>query len=379
MVIEGVYCDICQKMFKYPSALTKHFHPELELDGVPINFWSLSCRFSDGVKGSFNIDARKIGIAKFSHYLPNNLKDFTSLGEGNSPLLKCDELSSDLGFNVLLKDESVNPTASFKDRGMPLLLADVITSGKKKVGIPSTGNAAISLATYAKKCGIEPIVFIPRTISKEKDLAIREIAEVIYDEDIVESWNHFFRYCNEHPEIYNGFPTNNLPYQQGIKTITYEVYLQLNNTIPDWIVIPCGSGGNIVSQYQAYMDLLEMDVISKLPRFVCVQAEGADPITVGYESHQLDKIVVLDKMKESKAEGIASDTCFNYFKIMNILRETNGVALSVSDSEIDDVEGYDHLEYTSLSVFAALNKLKSVVRNNETVVLIGTAGRNKLL
>jgi len=151
----------------------------------------------------------------------------------------------------------------------------------------------------------------------------------------------------------------------------------LNNKLPDWIVIPCGSGGNIVSQYQACLDLLDLGVISKLPKFVSVQIEGADPITVGYNTQQMDKVLILDNMAESKAEGIASDTCFNYFKIINILRKTNGLALSVSDSEIDAIKSYKHLEYTSLSVFAALNKLKSMVSKNETVVLIGTAGKEK--
>jgi len=221
MVIKGVFCDICKKEFDYPCALTKHFHPGLEIDGVPINFWSPICKFNNETKKGLTLDFKKIGITKFFDYLPNNLINIKSLGEGNTPLVRCDELSSKLGFNILLKDESFNPTASFKDRGMPLLLAEAKMSGKKKVGIPSTGNAAISLSAYAKEYGIEPIVFIPRTISTEKDMTIKKLADVVYDQNIIESWNHFFRFCNEHMETYNGFPTNNIPYQQGIKTITY--------------------------------------------------------------------------------------------------------------------------------------------------------------
>lgn len=377
MVISHLFCDICKKEFKYPEILTKHFHPELEIDGVPINFWSPVCRFDNKTKIALTPNPRKKGIAQFCNYLPNNLLNIKSLGEGNTPLVKCNSLSTSLGFNVFLKDESTNPTASFKDRGMPLLLADAKIKGKKRIGVPSTGNAAISLANYARIYEIEPIVFIPKTISKEKDSTIKKIAKIVYDDDIIKSWNHFFRYCNENPDIYNGFPTNSIPYQQGIKTITYELFLQMNGELPDWLVIPCGSGGNFVSQYQACLDLFNLGLISKFPKFVSVQVEGADPITVGFNKKQMDKVVILDKMVESKAEGIASDTCFNYFKIMNILHKTNGIALSINDSDIEAVTGWSHLEYTSLSVFAVLNKLKSIVKNNDSVVLVGTAGKDK--
>lgn len=369
MEIKGLICDVCKKKFPFKkTTFPHHLHPELDIDGTPINFWSPICDFSDLEKKQSKV---------FLEYIPNYLNNLKFFGEGNTKLYKNEKLSEKYKCEVLIKDESSNPTGSFKDRGFPFLIADALQQGKKKIAIPSTGNAAISLCYYSRKNKLTPLIFIPETTSNNKKKIISQEAETIFDKDIIQSWNHFFSYCRENKNIYNGFTVTNIPYQQGLKSIMYEIFWQLGNKIPDWIVIPCGSGGNLVSQYQACMDLYSLNLIKKFPKFVSVQIEGGDPLTIGYNKKQYKKAVVIDNIKMSKAEGIVSDTCFNYLKIMNILKQSKGMAVSVSDEEIDLFDNKENkkFEYTSLSVLAALDKLKPFLRQEKKIVLILTAKR----
>lgn len=371
MRLNTLTCDICHKSFKYKVDSFLHQHPELKIGGVPINIWSPIYTLRPAKK--LAIDRGKKGILKFDRYLPSMQALIHSLDEGNTPLKKSDKYSGLINARVYIKDEGYNPTGSFKDRGMPLLLADAKINKKAFVAIPSTGNAAVSLTRYAKLYGITPIVFIPKTTSVSKIDALSRDGKIIFDENLVKSYEHFIEYCGKNHEVYNCWPVVNIPYGQGLKTMAYEIYLQLNRRAPDWVIIPCGSGSNIVSQYYGFKDLLMLGFIKKLPKFVSVQIKRADPITYGFDRSITNKVVVLESPEESKAEAIASDTCFNYFKIMNILKETKGIAVSVNDKDIDKISGYKVLEYSSLAVFPALIKIRKKINKEDIVVLIATA------
>jgi len=143
--------------------------------------------------------------------------------------------------------------------------------------------------------------------------------------------------------------------------------------VPEVVIAPVGSGGNIVAQHMGFNDLVQMGITDRMPSFVSVQIAGADPVNIGYRRRQFDEAVLLEEPAESKAEAIASDTCFNYFKIMRILRETSGEAVSVTDGEIDNLNGFDHMEYSSKSAVAALPHLERCSGKSGDIVLIGTA------
>ena len=369
MDIEEIICDHCNVEYPYPFGLTLHSHDELEIDGVPMNIWSPTYYLPSD---NHLIISNESGVLRFSKYLPE-FSQIISSNEGNTPLIEI--VDNIIDAQIFLKDESTNPTNSFKDRGMPLLIADVVASGKTRVAIPSTGNAAISLVHYAQLAGIKTTVFIPNNTPNSKKNRLGK-SQIIEDVDLIESFEHFFRVCKADSSIYNGFPVTSIPYMMGVRTIAFEIYEQMKNTIPDWIIIPAGIGGNIVSQYMGFCDLKKMGLTNKIPRFVSVQVEGADPITVGYNTHS-NKVVVLDNPVDSKAEAIASDTSFNYYKIMNILGATNGIAVSVTDMEMENAKNkpfMSNLEFSSTSVYVALHKLKHYITPNQTVVMIGTAG-----
>lgn len=368
MEIDTLSCDICGIEVPYPDGMYLHEHSELEIGGVPLNIWTPHYKLPTAIeKGSFG------GIAELSGCIPVDISQ-PFADSGKTPLVR---LNHPL-LELYLKDESKNPTGSFKDRGISCMVLDALSRGFRQIAIPSTGNAAISLGYYCKKADIEPIVFLPKSTSDEKIRLIRDRSTIIYDTDLIESYEHFIRFCRQNPRIYNGFPSNNLIYAQGIKTMAYEIFLGLDNASPDWVALPVGSGGNVIGLNMGFNDLVLMGLATKLPRFATVQISGADPISCGYKANSLEKVVVLDEIAESRADAIASDTCFNYLKIMRILQETNGTAISVSDREIDsvDMDGMS-LEYSSLSVFAALERLTPLTKRGDSVVLIGTAGSKR--
>ncbi|OIO63994.1 hypothetical protein COY26_02635 [Candidatus Woesearchaeota archaeon CG_4_10_14_0_2_um_filter_33_10] len=358
MKISYLSCDICGFKGKNP---TEHQHKELEIGGVPMNIWTLVYSLPKSLK----LNDYCKGIARYKEYIPFEIRENVVDEECNTPMIKLKE-------NIFLKDESQNPTHSFKDRGIVMLVSDALKAGKKKIAIPSTGNAAISLGYYANKAGLESIVFIPEDTALSKKEQIKKRSTIIYDKDLVKSYEHFFDFCRTDDSVYNGFPVTNLPYAQGIKTISYEIFLQMGD-VPEWIIIPVGSGGNVVAQYNGFKDLINMGLTDKIPRFATVQIKGADPITLGYQTKQYDDIILIEDSIKSKAEAIASDTCFNYFKIMSILNETRGIAISVTDKDIEENQHARWLEFSSQSIFPALDMLINNTNKKDTIVLVGTA------
>lgn len=363
MKINEIECDICGIKASYPKGLSLHQHKELEIGGVPLNIWS----YHTDKQESFELSSNKEGIFIFKSHLPHFERPI-SLQEGNTPIIQIQEYE----HIVFLKHEGYNPTGSFKDRGIVVMVNDTLKQGKKKIAIPSTGNAAMSLSTYCKYAGLESLVFIPSSTSMSKKRSIESV--IVEDANIIESYEHFFRFINSNPDFYNGYPTNNIPFSIGLKTLAYELYQTLGRA-PDWLLIPCGSGGNLVSQYQGFKDLLSMKLIDRMPRFVPIQLKGGDPITHGFINEIYDSPVVLRNILDSSAEQINSDTNFNYFKIMRILLETNGVPVSVTDEEIrkSQIHTILQLEYSSRCVFAAYEKIKNQIEENEVVVMVGTA------
>jgi len=358
MRISYLSCDICGFKGKNP---TEHQHKELEIGGVPMNIWTPFYSLPKFLKLNDNCK----GIVRYKEYIPFEIRENVVDEECNTPMIKLKE-------NIFLKDESQNPTYSFKDRGIVMLVSDALKAGKKKIAIPSTGNAAISLGYYANKAGLESIVFIPENTPLSKSKQIKNQSTVIYDKNLKESYEHFFNFCKLDNSVYNGFPVSNIPYLQGIKTIAYETFLQIGG-IPNWVVVPVGSGGNIVAQYYGFKDLVKMGLTDNMPKFATVQIKGADPITLGYQKKQYDDVILIEDPIKSKAEAIASDTCFNYFKIMSILNETRGIAISVTDKDIEENQHAPWLEFSSQSIFPALDMLINNINKKDTIVLVGTA------
>jgi len=361
--ISGLVCNECGYSGNYPEAGYFHEHPELEIGGVPMNIWKpvYSKEKAVGLSGLIRAPLAK-GISD---------------GEGGTPLLKVEGIGGERGISVYVKDEGENPTGSFKDRGMPYLVTDAMLSGKGSVAIPSTGNAAVSLAKYARRGGIKSIVFVPKGTEKAKIDAL-SADEIILKPDLIAAYEDFFRFCRERPDVYNGFPASNIPYLEGLKSSAYEIFESLGNA-PDWLVVPCGSGGNVLALARGFSDLKEAGKTDRLPRICPVQIAGADPITKGSLLGERKRAIIIDPMAESRAEAIASDTCFNYRLIMDALEASGGVPISVTDREIEAEIERDlpkQFEFSSMAAYSAGRKVaEKLASPGETVVLIGTGKR----
>ncbi len=274
----------------------------------------------------------QISVWKYSRALP--VKKKVSLGEGGTPLLKSRNLGKTLGArNLYIKYDGMNPTGSFKDRGMTVALARAMDSNAKILVCASTGNTSASLAAYAASAGLKSAVLVP-----EGKVARGKLVQALaYGAKIVKVRGSFDTALEMVEELVsndkNFYLMNSInPFRvEGQKTAAYEIYEQLGR-VPDYVVLPVGNAGNISAIWKGFKELREWGITEKLPRMVGVQAEGAAPIAEalqkGYDRPRVWK------EPETKASAIRIGNPVSWKKAMNAIRESKGFALTVSDAEI---------------------------------------------
>lgn len=354
-----VICGVCKHEYEYPIEQISHRHPELELDLVPPNFWEIKDYFPE-FEIKFSEDGELI--------LPNVGKQ-SNLKAGNTPLIEYRE-------GVYLKDESVNPTGSFKDRGMENIMNEVLRHGKSKIAVVSCGSGAISIIRYAKEYGIKSLAFIHKDVDESSIRLISDADEVFYSDTFIHSYEDFMKYSLSHQEdVFWGFLNTNISYMLGLRTMAYEIVRDLKEA-PDVVIIPCGSGMDILAQNLAFREMYQAGIISKIPKIAIVELKGGNPIEQGFFKGMNRMLYVIDEPVESKTI-LSNDTCFNYKKIYDMVTRGEAFFLSVSDAEIDyfiqkhpDYEA--NYDYTSISAMAALEKYLAVARPKETVVTVLT-------
>ena len=354
-------CEICNKEFDYPMEQIKHRHSEVELDLVPPNFWRIKDYLPD-----FEI---KLSDKKIVY---PELKAKSRLKAQDTPLIKYSE-------NIFLKDESVNPTGSFKDRGMDNLMNEILMSKKKKVAVVSCGSGAISVVRYAKEYGITSQVFVHKGVSKSSLDKIKDADEVFYSETFIKSYEDFMRYSLVHDEVYWGFLNTNISYMLGLRTMAYEIIRDMKK-VPDVVIIPCGSGMDIVAQNLAFREMYNAKKISKIPKIGVVEIEGGNPIKRGFESRVDNYLYVIDDPVDSKTI-LSNDTCFNYRKIYDMANRDEAFFISVSDAQIDEFsmkhpEFGAKYDYTSISAMAALVEYEKSNKDDVVVVVLTCKNRN---
>lgn len=223
-------------------------------------------------------------IERYRKYLPVTDKTpVISLNEGNTPLIKADRISKMIGndIQVYLKYEGLNPTGSFKDRGMTLAVSKAVEEGSKAVMCASTGNTSASAAAYSAKAGIKCIVLIP-----EGSIALGKLAQaLIHKAQVIAVKGNFDDALKLVREITDKLPiqlVNSInPYRiEGQKTGSFEICDVLGDA-PDYHAIPVGNAGNITAYWKGYKEYKENGKISRLPKMIGFQAEGSAPIVKG--------------------------------------------------------------------------------------------------
>lgn len=264
-------------------------------------------------------------IERYRSFLPVSEKTpIITLLEGNTPLIFSERLSNLTGLSVYLKYEGLNPTGSFKDRGMTLAISKAIEDGSKVVICASTGNTSASAAAYAGRASIRCIVIIPAfNIAKGKiSQALIHGAEVI---PIDGSFDRALEIVKEIAKKYPICLVNSInPYRiEGQKTASFEICDTLERP-PDYNIIPVGNAGNIAAYWKGYKEYKACGKIDSLPKMCGFQAEGAAPIVE-------NRII---KEPKTIASAIRIGNPVSWKQAKEAIEESNGIIEKVSDEEI---------------------------------------------
>jgi threonine synthase len=262
-----------------------------------------------------------------------------TLYEGGTPLISCNNLSASWDIpNLFVKDESRNPSGAFKDRAIAAAISKARELGHTTVVTASSGNAAASLAAYAAKARMKSYIFIPEHTPAEK---VRQA--FTHGCRLIKVRGHYsnaYAVARKAAASYHwmNITTTFLnPYAlEGDKTIAYELYSQLESSVPDWIVVPTGAGPLLAGIHKGFRELGKLGLTASAPpKMVAVQAEGCAPIVRAFESGS-DHVSAWES-PETIASAIA-DPLAGYERdgdrVLQIVRETGGIAVSVSEEEI---------------------------------------------
>ena len=258
--------------------------------------------------------------------------DPVSLGEGGTPLLHAQKFANDI--DLWIKDESLNPTQSFKARGMSVAVSMAKYLGATKFAAPSAGNAGGALAAYAARAGLEAHIFMPRDTPRANIIECRELgADVTLIDGLITDCGAEIgrRKANE-----GWFDLSTLkePYRvEGKKTLGYELAEQCNWQLPDAILYPTGGGTGLIGMWKAFDEMETLGWIGKKrPRMFAVQAAGCAPIVRAFEAGE--KTAAEFPNACTVASGLRVPKAIGDFLILNILRQSKGGAIAVDDEEM---------------------------------------------
>lgn len=294
----------------------------------------LECRIEPGrVFSLLSLPCRVQSMWRYRELLPGFFREVVTLEEGYTRLVKAERLAKILGVRELyVKMEGLNPTGSFKDRGMSVGVSMAKTLGARQVVCASTGNTSASLAAYASRAGLRCSVYIPEgKIALGKLFQARMFGAEIYQ--VRGSFDEALKMVLETAGTQAYILNSVNPWRiEGQKTAAFELWEQTGGRTDYFVVLPVGNSGNIAAYWKGFKELLENGLISEAPRLIGVQAEGASPI-VEAVSRQLDYLPQWSN-PETIATAIRIGRPINWKKGVRAIRESGGTAVRVSDEEI---------------------------------------------
>jgi threonine synthase len=312
-----------------------------------------------------------------------------TLGEGWTPLIHATRLGADLGLERLfVKDESLNPTNSFKARGLSAAVTRAMYLGAKTLSIPSAGNAANAMAAYAAAAGLLSQVFMPKDV---KVPFIRECelygAQITLVDGLITDAGRIAAEKGR-PLGWYDLSTLKEPYRiEGKKTMGYELAEQLGWTFPDWIIYPTGGGTGMVGMWKAFDELERIGWMQpgRRPKMVSVQAETCAPIVRAFD--QGAERSEMWPGARTVADGLRVPKAIGDFLVLRAVRESSGAAIAVSDADmVSAMKALGAREGICAAPEggAALHALKVLLQSgrvirSETVVVFNTGGALKYL
>jgi threonine synthase len=283
------------------------------------------------------ISSRQSGMWRWKELLPVEQPEFiSSLGEGDTPLIPIINIGERYGSSqVWVKDESINPTASFKARGLSAAVSKANELGLKQLVIPTAGNAGSALAAYASRARIKSTAVMPNDTPAAIINECRFYgAETILVDGLISDCARISGEMTESGEWFS-VSTFREPYRlEGKKTMGYEVAEQFGWKLPDNIIYPTGGGTGLVGMWKAFNELKELGWLEdhKFPKMISVQSDGCAPVVDAFQSGA--EKCEFWKEAETIAGGIRVPLSLADRLILEILRESGGTAIAVSDGEI---------------------------------------------
>jgi len=316
-----------------------------------------------------------------------------TLGEGFTPLLPSHEFP-----NVWIKDEGLNPTGSFKARGISVAISVAKALGLKKLAMPSAGNAASALAAYAAASGVEAHIFMPQDVPLANRIECETYgAKITLVDGLISDCARLVAE-RKHKEGWFDLSTLKEPYRvEGKKTMAYELFEQFSSALsdksvrppraklPDAIIFPCGGGVGVIGMWKAFEEMEQLGWIgTERPKMIAVQAAGCAPLVKAWNEHK-DNV---DPWTNAAtiAAGLRVPHPYGDYLVLKILKESHGAAIAVTDDEIKDamrqgarVEGIFAAPEGAASL-AAYKKLRSKeISDTDQVVLFNTGTGLKYL
>jgi threonine synthase len=316
--------------------------------------------------------------------LPENVEPI-SLGEGGTPLLRAKAFADDV--DLWIKDESLNPTQTFKARGMSVAVSMAKYLGAKKLAVPSAGNAGGALSAYAARAGLEAHIFMPRDTPRANIIECRELGAhvTLIDGLITDCGAEIAR--RKEKEGWFDLSTLKEPYRiEGKKTLGYEIAEQLNWKLPDVILYPTGGGTGLIGMWKAFDEMETLGWIdNQRPRMFSVQASGCAPIVRAFEAGE--KLAAEFPNAHTVASGLRVPKAIGDFLMLDILRKSSGGAIAIDDEEmirtVREVGSKEGLFVApeGAACFAALKKLRASgkIDIGERVVIFNTGSGIKYL
>jgi len=320
---------------------------------------------------------------RYADLLPiEDLKGISPLKVGFTPLYKNDNLSDEIGVEmVYIKDDTLNPTASFKDRATNVVVKRVIETLDEEnriIATASTGNAASSLAAITASLGIKSIIFVPSTAPKAK------LAQLIaYGANVIAvrgTYDDAFDLCLKACETFGWYnrSTGYNPYtREGKKTAAFEICEQLEWEVPDKIFIPVGDGNIISGVWKGFLEFKKIGFIDKLPKLVAVQSEESNAIYKAFTDN-LEKIPVVSG--KTICDSISVKIPRDGLSALLAIKESGGFAINVTDKEVKKAikefasKTGIFVEPSAASVYAGLKKakLENKLEKSDNILLLIT-------
>lgn len=373
--MEAFACPICRR--PYPADVRSLFCP---VCGDPL--------LSAFVPKSPSIRRREpMGVSRYLDFLP--LPEFDpalSLGEGGAPLLALNRLRSEFRTPPLFaKNEAMNPTGSFKDRGSVIAIHVAKALGFETVGTISTGNMAGSTAAYAAKAGLRSVIFVKDDTPREKILAAG-----IHGANVIKvrgDYASLFVKSFEIGRVLSFYFINSVdPYRiEGYKVTSYEIYEQLGGKAPDYIFVPVSSGGHLIGLMRGFLDLKRASFIRRVPRFVGVQARGCSPIARAFARGRTTVTPV--RKSRTIAQAIANPQPPGGKVVLRMLAANRGAMAAVGENEIlkaqralAEYEGIfcDPASATVLAAYLKMTKQGLIPSGARSVLVITGSGLKTL-